>query len=187
MVWKSVTCSKIMLPPKAIDLVLLLQGENKFGIVQIFALSVYGKQAGTVLLCRKTPAVFHPSTCTAASPAPHSKGRQGLLCARIWWDWPRNRVMATVCQGLSSPGLGWGCCISPVHLPRPTSGLSHTPWDSPGLPRHSSSLFPFEYLWDSVWKQSLMKICLSKMTQMCTCNATKGTFTETNQLCSFIS
>lgn len=139
--------------------------------MQIFALTSCGKRVSTVLLSREAASgnhlhVFYPRTWTAASLAPDSKGRQGLLCARIWYDWP--------------PGTEWwrlfamGFC-SPVHLPCtlraalcrltsliPPQGSHILPWNSPGLSRHRSSLFPIEYLWDSVWKQSFNENMLIK-------------------------
>lgn len=111
------------------------------GIVQIFALTSCGKRVSTVLLSREAASgnhlrVFYPRTWTAASLAPDSKGRQGLLCARIWYDWPPGKEWWRLfAMGFCSPvhlpcALRAALCrltSMQTHLPHPTSGLSHTP------------------------------------------------------------
>lgn len=121
MVWKYIICSKRVFLPKAIDLALLLQSEKKnwHGIVQIFALTTYGKQVGPVLLSREAARgnTCHvlPQHLDCCQPGPGFQGKARIaLCPNLMALTHRNRAMATVCHGvlLSRAGV-WA-----LHLPR---------------------------------------------------------------------
>lgn len=186
-------------PLKAIDLALLLKAENKIGME--LCKYLHWLPMGNRLAQSCSPGrqwwgntyCVPPQLLNCCQPGPRFQGKaRTAVCQGLVWVTHGDRMVATVCLGLCSPG----CCISPMpseQLPGgspPSShlrALTHSPetlLGSPGIVLHYFLLNIYETVSES---RVLMKICLSKITQMCTCNATKSTFTETKQLCSFIS
>lgn len=178
MVWKYITYSKRMFPPKAIVLALLLQGENKIGMELCKYLRWLAVGNGLAQSCspgRQRVGI----TCACSTPEPELLPawpripREGKDCSVPEFD------MIDLQEQSDGDCLPWGSvhqCISPVPSEQlcagsppcrltsliPPQGSHILPWNSPGLSRHRSSLFPIEYLWDSVWKQSFNENMLIK-------------------------